>query len=234
MSTIGDRIKRYERAYDIKLVPRSCLFVRVDGKAFHSFTRHCEKPFDQHLIDAMVAAAKYTAKEMMGFKAAYIQSDECTFMLTDFDDFESQGWFNYELNKVVSISASTYTAAFNAAYGSTEALFDSRAFIVPQDDAANVFIWRQRDWERNSLQMLAHAHFSHKQLDHKKAADMHDMLHSKGINWADLSDQLKNGTFLFKELETEYYKMTYEELHRRLFEPNRYVYSVTQAEKGTL
>lgn len=216
MSTIGDRIKRYEKVYDHKLTPRSCLFIRVDGKSFHTFTRGCDRPFDQNLIDAMVKAAQDSAKEMMGFKLAYIQSDECTFMLTDFDTLTTDGWFNYELNKVVSISAAMFTAYFNRAYGSTNALFDSRAFIVPLDDAPNVFVWRQRDWERNSLQMLARAHFSHKELDYKKAPEMHDMLHSKGINWADLDDRLKNGTFLHRNLEPYSYKATYEDIVEQL------------------
>lgn len=210
MSSIGDRIKRYEAAYDHKLVPRSCLFIRVDGKAFHTFTRGCEKPFDQKLIDGMVTAAGYTAKEMMGFKLAYIQSDECTFILTDFDKLTTQGWFNYELNKVVSISASMFTAYFNKAYGSDNALFDSRAFIVPLDDAPNVFIWRQRDWERNSIQMLARAHFSHKECHLKKNADLHEMLYQKGVNWADLDGQLKNGTFITRAGDLIHAKLNYD------------------------
>jgi tRNA(His) guanylyltransferase len=212
MSGIGDRVKRYERAYNYALTPRSCLFVRVDGKAFHTFTRGCDKPFDQKLIDSMVEAAQETAKEMMGFKLAYTQSDECTFMLTDFDTHDTEGWFNYELNKVVSISASCYTAAFNRAYGSTHAMFDSRAFIVPLEDAPNVFIWRQQDWARNSIQMLARAHYSSKQLYQKKTTDLHEMLFQKGVNWADLSDQLKNGTFITRDGAQQHEKLNYEQV----------------------
>jgi tRNA(His) guanylyltransferase len=212
VSTIGNRIKRYEKAYDLQLVPRSCLFIRVDGKSFHNFTKSCDKPFDYNLMDAMVTAAKFTAKQMSGFKLAYTQSDECTFMLTDFDTYQTEGWFNYELNKVVSISASAFTVAFNKAYGSTDAMFDSRAFVVPLDDASNVFIWRQRDWERNSIQMLARAHFSHKQCDRKKMPELHEMLHTKGINWAELDDAAKNGTFVHADGEPYSYKADYEML----------------------
>lgn len=207
--SLGDRIKRYERAYNFILTPRSCLFIRVDGKAFHTFTRDCEKPFDQNLIDAMVKAAQDTAKEMSGFKLAYIQSDECTFMLTDFDSYQTQGWFNYELNKVVSLTASIYTARFNAHHNSSLAYFDARAFIVPLEDAPNVFIWRQRDWERNSIQMLARAHFTHKECEYKKTSELHEMLFQKGVNWTSLDDQLKNGTFIHKDGESYSYKADY-------------------------
>lgn len=210
--SLGDRVKRYEKVYDLKLIPRSPLFIRVDGKAFHTFTKGCDKPFDQKLIDAMVYAAKKTSKQMMGFKLAYVQSDECTFMLTDYDNLQTQGWFGYELNKVVSLSAAMFTAYFNEAYGSTDALFDSRAFIVPKDDWQNVFVWRQRDWERNSIQMLSRAHFSHKELNNKKVPEMHEMLHQKGVNWAKLADQLKNGTFILNSGNLDYSKHTYESL----------------------
>ena len=212
MSNIGERIKRYEKVYDYKLTPRSCLFVRVDGKSFHTFTKNCNKPFDQQIINAMVEAALHTAKQMPGFKLAYIQSDECTFMLTDFDNIQTQGWFNYELNKVVSISAAYYTAYFNKFYGSKDAVFDSRAFIVPQDDAPNVFIWRQQDWERNSVQMLAQSQFNQRELQGKKIPEIHEMLLTKNLDWSKLSPQLKNGTFITQDFQFIYDKLHYDNI----------------------
>lgn len=219
--SLGDRIKRYEAAYSHRFVPRSCLMIRVDGKAFHTFTKGCEKPFDQHIIDAMVTAAQNTAAEMQGFKLGYVQSDEATFLLTDFDSLQTQGWLNYELNKVVSISASLFTAHFNLAYGvyapQGPALFDSRAFVVPEPDWPNAFVWRQRDWERNSLQMLARAHFSHKQVQGKKAPELHEMLHEKGVNWAELGPQLKNGTFVLRDGSLNHDKLGYEGIRRLVY-----------------
>lgn len=198
---IGARIKRYEQVYNHTLTPRSCLFIRVDGKAFHTYTRGMERPFDDRIIDAMCYAAKKTAAHMQGCKGVYIQSDECTFMLTDFDELETQGWFNYELNKVISISASAYTAYFNEYMrkGGVNkiAMFDSRAFIVPQDDAPNVFIWRQRDWQRNSVQMVARSLYSQKELHGKKVQELLNMILDKGTDWHGLLNYHKNGTFLF-------------------------------------
>lgn len=195
--SIGDRMKRYEAAYDPNLTPRMPLFVRVDGRSFHTFLRKATKPFDLDFIGAMAVTACFVAKQMQGFKLAYVQSDECTFCLTDYDDHATQGWFDYKLNKVVSLSAAHFSVMFNNMYPTeTDALFDSRAFVVPVDDAPNVFVWRQRDWERNSVQMLARAHFSHKQCHEKRIPDLHEMLHEVGVNWAHLQPQLKNGTFL--------------------------------------
>lgn len=199
---LGDRIKRYEAAANYKLTPKSSLIIRVDGKAFHTWTKPFDRPFDHRIIEAMIAAAERTASEMTGFKLAYIQSDEATFLLRDTDSYGTQGWFDYELNKLVSVSASMFTAYFNDKLEhplGKPAMFDSRAFIVPEEDAPNVFVWRQQDWARNSLMMYAREYFSHRALLGKSTADVHEMLHEQGLNWAELSDVLKNGTFIYRK-----------------------------------
>lgn len=198
MGALGDRIKRYEKTFNYMAVKRMPLMIRVDGRAFHTFTKGLKRPFDNELMQAMVQSALYVAKDMQGFKVAYIQSDEVTFCLTDYDTTETEGWFNYELSKVNSTSSALMTVAFNK-YFPTEKMptFDSRAFTVPRDDVVNVFLWRAKDWERNSLQMYCRSFFSHKQLHKKKREDMHEMLHKEGKNWTtDLNNQEKNGTFL--------------------------------------
>lgn len=201
MGDLGDRMKRYERACEHRLTPRSPVIVRVDGRAFHSFTRGCDRPFDLGIVNAMVRAAGAVAADMQGFRVGYVQSDEASFLITDTSSLEAQPWFDYDQAKVISIAASLMTAHFNKAYlhDGRLAIFDARAFTVPVDDAPNYFVWRMRDWERNSVQMLAHANFSHKQLHQKKVPDMHEMLHGQGINWADLPPQLRNGTVIRKE-----------------------------------
>lgn len=225
--TLGDRIKRYEAVSNNVLTPRTPVFIRVDGKAFHTFTRGLPKPYSQDLIDAMVYAAGETAKQMQGFKLAYIQSDEATFMLTDYDTLETQPWFGYEINKLVSIAASAFTAHFNyywhirLDYTIATAMFDARAFNVPEEDAPNVFIWRQRDWERNSVQMLSRSLYSQKQLHGKKVPELHDLIHAKGQNWAKIGDQLKNGTFIKSDGRYSFAKHTYDTLKEMIEEvPN--------------
>jgi len=203
---LGDRIKRYEAVSHYTATGRTPLMIRLDGRAFHTFTRDMEKPFDQLMIKSMVAAARDVADEMQGFKAAYIQSDEVTFCLTDYDRVESQGWFDYDIMKVVSISASLMTARFIFHMETDKTpVFDGRAFSVPSNDVVNAFLWRAMDWKRNSLQMYARANFSHRQLHGKKSDDMHNMLHNIGKNWAtDLKPQQKNGTFLVKSGDSIY------------------------------
>jgi tRNA(His) 5'-end guanylyltransferase len=183
------------------------VIIRVDGKAFHTLTRNYHKPFDSKFMLAMIFASQETAKVMQGFKVAYVQSDEATFVITDYDQLNTQGWFDYNINKIVSISAATMTINFNNAMRHSLgvfdkcAVFDARAFNVPKEEVVNNLLWRQKDWVRNSLQMYARAFFSHKQLNNKNSSDIHEMLHSIGKNWAiDLSNEEKNGTFIVNDL----------------------------------
>jgi len=217
-NNIGDRIKKYEQVSKTILLPRSYIVLRVDGKAFHSFTKKMNKPFDDKLIESMVKAGERTAKQIMGFKLGYHQSDEFTFVLTDTDSFESQIYFDGEVQKLCSVVASMFGAYFNSEMGGTEAIFDCRAFNVPKEDVANVFIWRQRDWERNSVQMFTRSFYSHKECENKKISDMHEMLFKKAKNWTELSDVYKNGTFITRGGQRINKKLDYKEINN-IIEP---------------
>jgi len=202
---LGNRIKRnYEGPARYLLIRRMPVIVRVDGRAFHTFTRRFQKPFDSKFIDAMVVAAVQLAGEMQGFKLGYAQSDEASFVLTDYDNLQTDAWFGYVKSKIESVSAAKITFCFarcmRLASINEEALFNARAFNVPEDEVTNYLLWRARDWHRNSVSMYARAHYSHSELRGKRMRDMHEMLHSAGRNWStDLSDDEKNGTFILSD-----------------------------------
>lgn len=216
MTGLGDRMKQYENVERRYLTRRMPVIVRVDGRAFHTVTKGCKKPFDHDVINAMFQAALDVFSEMQGCKMGYVQSDEASFLLTDFDRLETESWFGNNLQKIVSISASVMTAEFNLCHWSESlpvAYFDSRAFNIPKEEVANYFLWRAKDWARNSLQMFCRAHFSHKELKGKNTQAMHDMLHSIGKNWTtDCSDVEKNGTWILPDKPRYDIKPSYAEI----------------------
>lgn len=223
--TLGDRCKRYEAVAEHYFVPKIPIVVRVDGKAFHTWTRGCARPFDQNLINTMFNAAKAVANAMQGIVGCYVQSDEATFVLTDDTQITTQQWFVGRQNKIESIAAATMTAYFNAhwrnvAPNSTRlpAVFDARAFQVPKEDVANVLLWRVKDWERNSLSMFCEKFFSNKQLHGKGRAARHEMLHKIGHNWAtECTDQQKNGSWWSPILGESFSLHNYEQINEFLF-----------------
>lgn len=114
--SIGDRMKSYENAYRIYFPRRLPIIVRIDGRAFHTFTRGFVKPFDDVFRKSMQDTAKALCESVAGCKLAYVQSDEISLLVTNDDTIETQPWFDNVLCKIVSITASTATLAFDAAF----------------------------------------------------------------------------------------------------------------------
>lgn len=224
---LDDRMKRYEAVFNQKLAIKTPVIIFIDGKAFHAFTRGFDKPFDDILIEVMRKTMMELCDKIQGAKLAYTQSDEIGILLTDWENFETSPWFDYRVQKVCSISAAIATAAFNRFYHEQaqerlnvlteheifsgddferackdlrkDALFDARCFNLPMHEVPNWFLWRQQDWERNSMQMLARSVFSAKELHKKNRVAMKSMLATKGLNWDDLEPiHLRHGSTAVK------------------------------------
>lgn len=113
---LGKRMKDYESIPKTKLMRRTPVAIRVDGKAFHTFTRGFNKPFDDVLINTMQDTMKYLCENIQGCVLGYTQSDEITLILVDYKRLNSSAWFDYEVEKMCSIAASMATMAFNKAF----------------------------------------------------------------------------------------------------------------------
>lgn len=201
--SLGDRMKtNYENVFRQTLIRRMPVIIRVDGKAFHTFTKGLKRPASSNFRECMLYAVKNTAEQMQGFKVAYTQSDEASFLLTDYDTHETSPWFGYVKSKLETIAASYMTLYFNQkvaqilpekAYSCP--VFDARAFNVPKEEVTNYFLWRANDCSRNSMQMLAQANFSHKELQNKNTQQMNEMLYKIGVLISNEPQWFRNGTF---------------------------------------
>ena len=193
-------------------------------RAGHSFTKGFQRPFDNIFMESIQETAKYLCENIENVKFSYQQSDEISLLLTDYDNINTQAWFNKNLQKMCSIAASMATLAFNRAFDSRVnaidndifngdddydfnylsalhkaqekgAMFDARCFSIPKEEVCNCLIWRQQDATRNSIQMVGQANFSHKELQGKSCDKIQDMLMlEKGINWNDFPTVQKRGS----------------------------------------
>jgi len=199
--SLGDRMKEFYENRTRNLLPRrTYTIIRVDGKAFHSYTRGLERPFDERLVNDMDETACYMCKNIQGTKFAFVQSDEISVLLTDFDGLTTNAWFDGNIQKMASISASLATAKFNELRPNKIALFDSRVFTIPSNiEVENYFIWRQQDTTRNSISSVAQSMFSHRELENKNTDQMQEMCFQKGVNWNDFSAKLKRGRLIVRQ-----------------------------------
>lgn len=174
---LGTRMKGYENISRNYLTRRVPAIIRLDGKAFHTFTRGMSKPFDPVLTRAMQGTMLTLCEGVQGCVLGYTQSDEITLVLTDYETIATDAWFGYNVQKMVSVAASMATLAFakefeiahnewaEQAYKTSavrseilrcdsvymakrgKAMFDARAFTVPRNEVCNCLIWRQKDAE---------------------------------------------------------------------------------------
>lgn len=230
MNTIylADRMKNYENVTRNYLVCRTPVVIRLDGKAFHTFTRGFRKPFDPILTKTMQRTMKYLCENIEGCVLGYTQSDEITLILCDYRKLNTNAWFDNNIQKIVSVSASMATFAFNRCFADEfaefanqlevedsqtfsrickcydtaierGALFDSRVFNLPKEEVNNCLVWRQQDAVRNSIQAVAQFNFSEKQLYGNNCNRLREMLLEKDIIWEDFDTELKRGSCCIKQ-----------------------------------
>lgn len=224
---LGQRMKQYyENASKTRLVRRTPVAIRIDGKAFHTLTKGFARPYDATLARSMWNTMKYLCENIQGCVLGYQQSDEITLILVDYKTLESQAWFDYKVQKLCSISASMATIAFNKAFERNispvtdnifwhendssvhyahltalrkGAVFDSRAFSIPIEEVTNLIYWRQLDAIRNSIQMNGQCCFSPKELHGKNNEQIKKMLKEKGIDWDCLPPYEQRGVCCIKK-----------------------------------
>lgn len=226
-SSLATRMKDYESVSKTRLTRRTPVIIRIDGKAFHTFTKGMRRPFDYVLTETMRETTRYLCENIQGCVLGYTQSDEISLVLVDYKTFETSAWFDNEVQKICSVSASMATMAFNKffrryvenLYYNTKvamtdeeerkwyelyeskfdiAMFDARCFNLPKEEVTNYIYWRQLDAMRNSIQAVGQANFSQTQLNLKSCNDIKDMLKQKGINWDDFPTGLKRGSCAVK------------------------------------
>lgn len=201
--SLGDRMKGYEKATDSTVMSGLPLLARIDGRAFHTFTRGLARPFDKRFTDLMVWTTKFLVDEFDAV-LGYTQSDEISLMWFQANPL-SELPFGGRVLKLTSVLASAAAATFNCNLADflpekktvKVPMFDCRVWSVPnKDEAANYFLWRERDATKNSIAMAAQSKFSHKQLMNKNTSDMQEMLFQAGANWNDYPAFFKRGTFV--------------------------------------
>jgi tRNA(His) guanylyltransferase len=215
--SFGDRMKFFEKIGDTRLMPTLPILARLDGKCFSKFTNDLGRPFDSNFSDIMTSLTNYLVTETVA-RVGYTQSDEIT-LLWCADNWKSEVFMGGKSSKMISILAAMASTKFNRLLSfylpskvNEIPIFDCRVWNVPSRvEAANALIWREKDAVRNSIQSLGQDNFSHNLLHKKSCNEIQDMLwKEKGINWNDLPDNLKRGTYIqAKKIST---KFTAEEL----------------------
>lgn len=186
--SLGDEMKEYENVHtQTSLVPKIPVYVRVDGRAFHRFTKGLDKPFDKDFLWTMKQVTKHLHSKTNAF-ISYVQSDEISLAYLE----PSKMPFETRLFKLESVIAGMASAAF-CVYGSKTRLkdriekmiphFDCRVCQMPLEDIPKMFVFREKDCLKNAITLAALEHFSSKQIHKKNSNDKIKMLKDIGIDF---------------------------------------------------
>lgn len=224
--SLGNRMKAYEAVPKNFLMRQTPVIIRLDGKAFHTFTHGFDRPFDEAIEQTMEATMIQLCENIQGCVLGYTQSDEITLVLCDYQKADTDAWFKYNVEKMCSVAASMATLYFfkalrnyrNELLESNDtgfadkidlidrklemgAFFDARCFNLPKEEVVNCLIWRQQDATRNSILSLAQSLYSQKQISGLKCNQLQDkMFVEKGVNWNNLSTYQKRGACAVKRM----------------------------------
>lgn len=202
----GDRVKELESVSAKSVLDENqAICVRIDGKAFHTYTKGLERPYDKRLSNAMIETMNYLV-EKADARLGYTQSDEISLVFFKTAPHQ-QNFFGAREQKLTSVLASMATAKFNSEIqknipekADLFAFFDCRVWNVPTlQDAAEVFVWRQEDAIKNAISMAASAYYSDKVLHGKKSSEKIKMLEEKGIQWKEYPEFFKSGTYAMRK-----------------------------------
>lgn len=210
----GDRMKVYEGLTNPSMLPRVPVCARLDGRTFHAFTKYAERPFSRTFHEMMAAVTEHLVVESAA-AVGYTQSDEITLCWVEHPFFEGN------VHKMVSTLAAMASVHLHSlsfvTTGETmgdlvtwrrevesglrwsqSPTFDCRVWALPSlVEAANVFLWRQQDASRNSVQMAARHHLGHAKCDSLNTKELQEALfHEHAINWNDYPAWAKRGLFV--------------------------------------
>lgn len=201
--TLGDACKWFEKNFSPEImIPELPVIIRLDGNNFHSWTKDCQRPYDESLSNLMIETTKYLVKETNAV-VGYTQSDEITLILYS-SDMKSAIYQDGKKQKIVSKLPTKLVNFFNTnkeKYGLGKkpyVIFDCRVYQVPTLQwATNQLLWRELDATKNSISMAAQSMFSHKELQGLHGNEMQDkMFLEKNVNWNDYPTFFKRGTYV--------------------------------------
>lgn len=158
IQTLKDRINSYREVSSQKLMRRLPVVINVNGRSFRKLTSSLGKPYNNEFSNVMCATAVKLCHEIDGAVFAYTYNDDITIIVRNDQSLETQPWFQNDVQKIVSASASIATLEFSNACKAVdltlnaEATFVANVFTVPSlTEAMNVLIAKQQAASQSSL-----------------------------------------------------------------------------------
>ena len=154
---LSEKMKRLENVTNISLELKKPVIMRLDGRAFSKYTKGLDKPFDIDLSEVFQWVAYELKGQLDNVKFIYSQSDEISILMTDWTNENTEAWFKYRVQKMVSVASSITSALFNSKvedvinkYVDRVADIDEARFKVTDEltrDEKKYFVWKGKQYK---------------------------------------------------------------------------------------
>lgn len=197
---LDQRMRVYETANDLCVLPGVHMVARLDGRSFTSLLRNRHQfmaPFDTKFRDMMVETCRHLMDCGMRFIFCYSQSDEISLLFHPDEDS-----FGRKTRKLNSVLAGEASAKFSILLGDV-ASFDCRiSQLITKGDVVDYFRWRNEDAHRNALNAYCYYRLrdtghtpraAQRKLDGLPVSAKNEMLFQHGINFNDVPQWERRG-----------------------------------------
>ena len=201
------KMRVFETAHDLCVLPGLYMVARLDGRGFTRLTKEVhpfEAPFDVRFRDLMLTTAEHLMTNS-GFNVVYgyTQSDEISLLFA-----HDESGFGRKLRKLQSVLSGEASAKFSLLLGAV-AVFDCRISQLPSvGHVVDYFRWRNEDAHRNALN--AHGYWLLRKqgqsvgeataaMNGLSVARKNEFLFQQGVNFNDLPLWQKRGSGLYWE-----------------------------------
>lgn len=201
---VASRVKAGEATTKQRLPENGYAILRLDGRHFHTYTKHLRRPYDEQFMNDMDTVASRVCKEVSGVLMGYVQSDEITVVFGDLATENTQMWFGGVVQKIVSVTAGLASATMSRLRPDQPvAMFDARVWGAGRQGVVEALAWRREDAVRNSILMTAQSVVPHRELQHVGVRGAYEKALLAGVDWAAQPAGFKFGRVLTPEVRLE-------------------------------
>ena len=135
MISLGERLSEYESIFDISIMKRVPIIVRLNIRNYKKILPNIKKPFSKVFSDIMHQCTLYIISQIQDAVFGYSFNDEINIILRNDRDLDTEPWNNNNLQKIIS-SVTSY--AINGFEKSVELFSD---LDIVADCVVNTKVW---------------------------------------------------------------------------------------------
>ena len=200
---IKERIEKYSSSTNLNIIPKVPVAFSLN---INNFSRlNLDKPFDTKFSDAVLCTMIKLCNEIEGCVFAYNFLDEIILISRNDQSNDTLPWYDNNVQKLASITASIASVEFNKVYGD-DIYFNSHVFSLPNMvECSNFISSKQHQYTQKLLNNLVHDHLQIS-LEESLTLTIEDkvqLLEEKDVHYNSFNSILRKGCAVYRKKDRD-------------------------------